>query len=585
LGAATRSARDFCTVCGWPLYGQRCDACGEYRAPLALEDSMRRFVPRGHEALDPTGLEKATEAWRRGDYPRALGLCLSAETNVTVRSANLPDGPGWALIGKDASVFVVIDNASAHVVVESPVARLPRKQRVPAMRMALELCDTEAMASRLCLRDDLLVLRFVAQLGAAGPPLVRHVVHEMAALSERYAEAFLAAFDARPPGQGDSRGGLGWEALGRRRTLTTLQHAPARRSVVPPPPSTLRPSETPPAALDDALPPILSPLFAEGALPPVLAPPTGFDAGRAADLDALPPVLAPPDGSPQTARLGAIPPLLAPPSPEREPSPETARLGAIPSLTTPLPFPSPVARRRRDTLSGLQSSLANEQAARADTPEREEPVAGRRPTMRMGSTRDTRDADSPADRLCDLLHQSQALATALSFEERPATMMLLVRAAVYRAIHEFGETAPDAVAYLYRTAIASTRTIWPSSPGKRPSTPIPMAEPALLAMERIVSSRAQLPKERPYSLEPLATAAQAREHLGRYVEEIESAPSDPALRHFLALGALSELLSRAKLPSQTSQRLKDIVSHALRDGAKPASIDLMMSALKRIVQG
>jgi hypothetical protein len=581
LGAATRSARDFCTVCGWPLYGQRCDTCGEYRAPLALEDSMRRFVPRGHEALDPTGLEKATEAWRRGEYPRALALCLSVETNVTLRSAALPDGPGWALIGKDASVFVLIDNTSAHVVVESPVARLPRKQRVPAMRMALELSDGEAMASRLCLRNDLLVLRFVAQLGAAGPPLVRHVVREMAALSERYAEAFLAAFDARPPGQGDSRGGLGWEALGRRRTLTALQHAPARRSVVPPPPSTLRPSETPPA--DDALPPILAPMFAEGAMPPVLAPPTGFDVGRAADLDALPPVLALPDGSPQTARLGAIPPLLAPPAPERDPSPETARLGAIPSLTTPLSFPSPMVRRR-DTLAGLQSSLATEGGSRIDTSDREEPVAGRRPTMRMG-TRETRDPNSPADRLCDLLHQSQALATALSFEERPATMMLLVRAAVYRAIYEFSEAAPDAVAYLYRTASASTRTIWPSSPGKRPTTPIPMAEPALLAMERIVSSRAQLPKERPYSLEPLATAAQAREHLGRYVEEIEAAPSDPTLRHFLALGALSELLSRAKLPSQTSQRLKDIVSHALRDGPKPASVDLMMNALKRIVQG
>jgi hypothetical protein len=114
---------------------------------------------------------------------------------------------------------------------------------------------------------------------------------------------------------------------------------------------------------------------------------------------------------------------------------------------------------------------------------------------------------------------------------------------------------------------------------------MPMAEPALLAMERIVSSRAQLPKERPLSIEPLATAAQAREHLARYVEEIEASPTEPALRHFLALGALMELLTRTRLPAQTSQRLKDIIAHALRDGAKPSSIELMMTALKRIVSG
>jgi len=36
---------------------------------------------------------------------------------------------------------------------------------------------------------------------------------------------------------------------------------------------------------------------------------------------------------------------------------------------------------------------------------------------------------------------------------------------------------------------------------------------------------------------------------------------------------------------QNIQRLKDIVAHALRDGPKPSAIDLMMNALKRIVQG
>ncbi|MRG97384.1 hypothetical protein [Polyangium spumosum] len=577
MGAASRTAREFCTVCGWPVHGPRCDACGEYRAPLALEDSMRRFVPRGHAALDPSNLERATEAFRRGEYARALGLVVSAETNLTARAVNLPEGPGWALIGKESSVFLSLDMQSMHLIAESPVARLPRSQRVPAMRLSLELCDAEAMTSRVCLRDDLLLLRFVTQLGAAPPPLVRHVIREMMATSERYAEIFVASFDARTAAHGDARGGGGWESLGRKRSLSTLQPAPQRRSVVPPPPSTLRPADnaSPP---DDDLPPILAPAFAADAsrgpvaeeeLPPVLAPFGLTDTLRGED--GMPPVLAPsPEGVPQTARLGVpqTSAFAAPPPIDREPPPETARLGAIPSLTTPMPFASPGARRR--TVPGMP---AVEGAARPGSPDLDDAAARR--------------ALTPADKLCELLHQAQALATALSYEERPLTMLLLVRAAVYRAIYEFGEQVPDAVSYLYRSASGVTRTFWPSEPvgGKRSSSPIPMAEPVLLAMERIVAARAALPKERAFLVEPLATAAQAREHLARYVEEIELAPQDVTLRHFLALGALTELLSRTRLPQQTSQRLKEIVAHAHRDVPKQAALELMMTALKRIASG
>ena len=52
-----------------------------------------------------------------------------------------------------------------------------------------------------------------------------------------------------------------------------------------------------------------------------------------------------------------------------------------------------------------------------------------------------------------------------------------------------------------------------------------------------------------------------------------------------ALGALSELLSRARLPATTDQRLRDIVAYAQRDGAKPQVIELMMTALRKIVSG
>jgi len=81
------------------------------------------------------------------------------------------------------------------------------------------------------------------------------------------------------------------------------------------------------------------------------------------------------------------------------------------------------------------------------------------------------------------------------------------------------------------------------------------------------------------------SAPQAKEHVSRYISEIERSPIDPAFRHFLALGALSELLVRAKLPAQTEQRLREIVTFAQREGPKTSAFDLMMTSLQRISGG
>jgi hypothetical protein len=101
-------------------------------------------------------------------------------------------------------------------------------------------------------------------------------------------------------------------------------------------------------------------------------------------------------------------------------------------------------------------------------------------------------------------------------------------------------------------------------------------------MERVIVARANMQKEKPLAIEPMVSAAQAKEHVARYLSELDRAPGDPAMRHFLALGALTELLVRTKLPPQTDQRLRDIVTHAQREGPKTQAIDLMMTALQRI---
>jgi hypothetical protein len=174
----------------------------------------------------------------------------------------------------------------------------------------------------------------------------------------------------------------------------------------------------------------------------------------------------------------------------------------------------------------------------------------------------------PADRLAAMLRQAQTLA-ALSLDGRPGSMNWLMRATVFRAVYEYRDALPDAVAHLYRcTGIGRD-----------------VSEPALTVMERVAAARCQVPAEKPLTIEPFTTAPQAKEHVARYILEIERSPTEAPFRHFLALGALSELLVRAKLPTQTEQRLREIVNFAQREGPKPSAFDLMMTSLQRISGG
>lgn len=568
-----------------------------------------------------------------------MTACLGAETGLSVRTMAFSEGPAWAVAGADSTVFVFVELGLMQLVIESPIARLPRTQRVAAMRFALEICEDDRLSSRICLRDDLLVMRFVAQLGAAPPALLRHVVHEMSTLSERYTELFMAAFNARVPTRAEVRSGA--ESIGKKRQLGTLRPSTTRAPIVQPPPPTLRPDFS--TQRDDDMPPILSPVFGGDSvrrgpsdelpphftpnhmreprrtapqssddIPAILAPPSMLrDLKRTASSDQIPAILAPlPQTSGKPLAFDDIPAILAPhsmldssssdawdampavlmppeafssggrgsaplsvsvpsgalsereisPTTAREISPTTARLGAIPAVM----MTTPGSATRQRTAMGIGTDPATD-------------VSGRRPAT---------PADTPADKLCELLQRAQVLATTLSFAERHTTTLLLVRAVVYRAIYDYAEHLPDAVSYLSRTTAAATRMIWSSTAPPDKNAPMPMAEPSLLAMERVVAQRAQMPKEPKLPSQPFTTAGQAREHLAKYVEEIEQSPNDQPLRHFLAIGALCELLVRARLPSQTSQKIKDIVAHAQREANKPAqSLDLMMAALKRIITG
>jgi hypothetical protein len=530
-----------CATCGSLLSGPRCDACGGDAVPLPLQDAGRVFV-----APDPEGgrFEKAIELWERQDHARAFSHCLSAlGLGAAARTVSFPDGPGWIVSNRRVALFVAIDVGRGEISIESPLVRLPQRQRVPALRLALEL-SAERVTSRICLRGDLLMLRFVGQLAALGPPLLVPALEEAFALSARYVDLFANAFDAQLATPLAELATVGWEVLGQPHSLSNLasgRETADRMAAGGGPPSSVTP------------------------LPPRSLP-------RSGPRSTMGPLAMPRIPSIRPEALGGALnpsrfPTLRPLSPSEPPEDE------IPAILAP----------------GLAAGWSGANKPKNSPSEAGGPeLPARRPSMMAPPPGG--EPSPEAERLCDLLRAAQSLATALSFQERPGAMMLLVRSTVYRAVFEFSESVPDVVAHLYRATADSTKEIWATGQESRRrgamSAPIPMAEPALLVMQQIVSSRAQVSKkESPPNIEPLTSAAQAKEHLKRYVEEIERAPNELPLRHFLAMGALAELLARTKLPPATQQRVRNIVSHAQTEGPKPPTIELMMTALRRIIDG
>ncbi len=563
VDAAIRTERAYCTTCGWVLpAGARptCAACGGDSTPLPLVDNTRPIAREDED--DAAALASAREAWATGEHARAMGLALAL--TAAPRAFASPYGQGWVAVVGSTPVFAFLDPASSQVTLEIPVVRLPQAKRVPALRAALALCNEGRVASRFCLRLDLLVARFVARLDALSPVLVRKIAREIAATARRAEEHLAAAFDARPaiPEQGLLSA---WDRVGRSLPLTLL--APSSVAAPPPSsPSSMRPSSRPSGRPSAPAPLLDTPAKAitlRLSIPPVLAPDL--------DEDDLPAVLAPdyadvPPPSPATARPPSMPPPSRPSfddTPSMRPSMLPSALPNVPVLGLRTPFPSTSAMR----------------AVPPPGSDADAPPPSRRPQ------RAPPDTMSPEGKLCELLRQGLGLATALSFEERPLTMLLLVRAAVFRAVHEHYAAVPNAVAYLYRATRTVTREVWSSKPDPGRAGAIPVAEPALGALEQILAARASIPKEKPVTIDPWTSAQQAKENLSKYIAEIELAPPDPTLRHYLALGALSELLARTRLPAPTDQRLRDIVAYAQRDGAKPHVIELMMTALRKIVAG
>lgn len=598
MAVPSSPASDFCSACGFPLRGPRCEACGVDRSPAL---SVSRKPPPADADWDGSSID----AWRTRDPVRFVAHCASAEAGASLQATTLQEGVGWIVPLGAMTLFVSLDAANERVSIDVPVVRVAERHRVPLLRTALELSGGPE-PFRLCMREDLLLLRRVGRVAAFTPEALRQALRESGEAARRLGETLGAWFDARPPFSEEQRASLTWASAGRARPLKnlTVPPAPARPQSAPsvragalaapvsgartpleelaawaaPPLPRLPESVARPIRDADAIPDILSPSLASAPVPAASVASSKNGGAPAPKAGILPP--AHDAGAASKASGGAATPgseggaakpisasAAAPLSGEPAPSGDTpAQVGDRRSART-VPF------RRSPSMAATPLSVRPPALPEVEI----EPPSRRSIPSRPES------ANAAADRFCQLLRDAQVLGAALSFQERPGVMVLLIRCTVFRAIYEHGEAMPDAVAHLYRCTAAATRELIQAEGGSRRGNTAGVAEPALLAMERLVAMRGQVPEEKPLHIDPLTTAALAREHLGRYLREIERAPADPMLRHFLAIGALSELLVRTKLPAKTEQRLRDIVAYAQRDGAKPGTIELLMTALSRIV--
>ena len=598
-----------CSSCGLPLVGASCPACGGSSAPLPLSDGDPAAGTAYAAAGDSARLAAALAAWDAGDAAALIGECLKAAGADDVTPGHRGGSTNVRGMLGPFAVFVET-SPTGELVIESPVARLPLTQYVPALRLLAEFSDRDATAVRFSVRGDLVLARHVGKIAATPPQVLTALIEAVQSAALEAARILVGALQARTIAAAEQ---------------TALSSATGAARVATPTPAVIQRS-----ALDD---------FDE--VDARRTPGAGDTAGRFSGDDGIPAVLmtsggagvamgGPPRGKvPTPARIEQRPhmrspapgaramqtpapgqnlaPKPPPPQPQRPAAPSPApppTRPITPIRKAPQPPPSatgttvPAQPRAiagdaaQKTLvskpAGAQAlgSQAAHAAALASTPATQPSIDPLGDTFigAEGAGKAPARSGGPGDDLCELLHKAQTIGAVLSFADQPATMCLLIRATVYRAILDHDTQVPNAVALLFHETAAQTKEIFITAPGKRRGAmAIPAASPAFEIMARIVASGGNVDAGDPLAVTPITTSQDAKQHLARYVSEIDQAPSDAELRHFLALGALSELLVRTKLPAPTQERLRGILTHAKKEGPKQATVDLMMTALTRMM--
>ncbi len=559
-------SRTSCSTCGRPLVGSACSACGGTGVPLALSDGVAGSASAYASEASGPELDLADEALKNGDPSRWVSHCLSAVGVSNVSLQTSPEGPSLSGTLRKMSLFVRVRTTHGDVTVETPVVRFPLTQYVPALRLLLELSDSDKNAVRYSARGELVMARHVGALSTASA--LCGAIENVSSAAIDAARLLVGAFQAREIGERDQKH-LSLETIPRGILISDEVPTSSRRTreTTPAPPRKQPTRELLGAARPTPV----------AEVPAILMPPGGPGQRGKPTVSAQPAVAHQAPAAAPAAR--AVAPAAAPATLAAKPPPALKPPGATAVSAAPKPQPKP-AEPREDRTPPTAPSPAELMTPRAPT---RPPIAGSidlaPPPPATAPRAGTRHAA-----LCELLHKAQTLGAVLSFADQPATMCLLIRATVYRTILEHETAAPGAAAHLAHATAQLTKEIYITAPGKRRgSMTIPPTAPAFETMAEIVAKEGIVQAPEPLVIQPITTAQEAKQHLARYVSEIDQAPSDVDLRHFLALGALSELLVRAKLPPPTQERLRGILGHAKKEGAKQAVVDLMMTALNRMI--
>jgi hypothetical protein len=548
-----------CTSCGLPSSGMTCSVCGGSSKAIPLADGDAASSSAYASMSTRPELELAASAWQAGDHGRMVAHCLSTLGIRDPQPESDIDGPAFKASFEEQTLFVRIRGDQGLLVIEVPVARFPRTQYVPALRLALELSDRDGERSRFSARGDLVMCRTVLRLAVLTPVIACDAIRSTVAAAVEAARVFVGALQARALTPRDHRG-FSLDSLPRGLDLEGGVRSGS----------------------------------STGRATPVYAEPVADLGDVAADESGIPAALMPP------SRAFSVAALRRPPAAGRVTEPPGAGLVTKASAVPPAaPAKPAVPPRARSEVASPSAAVPS--SSPATVPQAQPATAGR-PALQPPTTQSAAVVDpmgdtfvghvsaqpqrtgGPEDPLCDLLHHAQALGAALSFADLPATMLLLVRATVYRAVYEFGATLPGPVAHLHEQTAELIREIHITAPGKRRGAmAIPSASPAFEVMNRMVTSRCQLGVGKTLHVQPITTSQDAKQHLARFVSEIGVAPDDLELRYFLAMGALCELLSRTKLPAPTQDKLRGLIAHAKSEGPTRPTVELLLTALSRMM--
>lgn len=217
--------------------GPTCASCGAPRGAGTPPRDREADDGASPRVEDYPSLAGAFRAWHARDWTGMVSACLATLGATAPPVRNAVTGFGWTLTKDSAAIYVYFDQTGTVVSVESPILRVPARHGVALLRSLLELNGEGLGGARFCLRDDLVVLRFVDRLENLNPPKLVGAILDVAVRADRFDDLLGAAYDAEMVGPAARAHGLPFEALGTARRLGVIRSdmAPVRVDVAAPP--------------------------------------------------------------------------------------------------------------------------------------------------------------------------------------------------------------------------------------------------------------------------------------------------------------------------------------------------------------